>query len=240
MSRIFDLMDKILAIVPAYNESATIELVIKEISESVPGIDICVIDDGSIDDTAERARGVGAIVISLPFNMGIGAAVQTGFMYAVQNQYNYAVQVDADGQHDPSYINQMISILKQNNYDVVSGSRFLNKSGYKSPWLRRLGIKILELINRVFIKQKITDCTSGFRAFNRRALEFLAQYYPEDYPEPEVLIVLKKNKFRVIEIPVVMRNRLGGTSSIRGFKSLHYMIKVILAIIMESLKGVKK
>ncbi|MEO0083263.1 MAG: glycosyltransferase family 2 protein [candidate division WOR-3 bacterium] len=233
-------MDKILAIVPAYNESATIELVIKEISESVPGIDICVIDDGSIDDTAERARGVGAIVISLPFNMGIGAAVQTGFMYAVQNQYNYAVQVDADGQHDPSYINQMISILKQNNYDVVSGSRFLNKSGYKSPWLRRLGIKILELINRVFIKQKITDCTSGFRAFNRRALEFLAQYYPEDYPEPEVLIVLKKNKFRVIEIPVVMRNRLGGTSSIRGFKSLHYMIKVILAIIMESLKGVKK
>lgn len=233
-------MDKILAIVPAYNESATIELVIKEISESVPGIDICVIDDGSIDDTAERARAVGAIVISLPFNMGIGAAVQTGFMYAVQNQYNYAVQVDADGQHDPSYINQMISILKQNNYDVVSGSRFLNKTGYKSPWLRRLGIKILELINRVFIKQKITDCTSGFRAFNRRALEFLAQYYPEDYPEPEVLIVLKKNKFRVIEIPVVMRNRLGGKSSIRGFKSLHYMVKVILAIIMESVKGVKK
>ncbi|MCX8014442.1 MAG: glycosyltransferase family 2 protein [candidate division WOR-3 bacterium] len=233
-------MDKILAIVPAYNESETIELVIKEIFEKVPGIDVCVVNDGSIDDTAEKARKAGAIVISLPFNMGIGAAVQTGFMYAVQNQYDYAVQVDADGQHNPIYINEMISILKSSNYDVVSGSRFLNKTGYKAPWLRRLGIKILEIINRVFVKQKITDCTSGFRAFNRSALKFLAQIYPEDYPEPEVLIILKKNKFRIVEIPVVMRNRLGGKSSIRGFKSFHYMAKVILAIIMESVKGVKK
>lgn len=233
-------MDKILAIVPAYNESETIEMVINEILDKVPGTDICVVNDGSIDDTAEKARRAGAIVISLPFNMGIGAAVQTGFMYAVENKYDFAVQVDADGQHDPSYINKMISILKQNNYDVVSGSRFLNKTGYKSPWLRRLGIKILEIINRVVVRQKITDCTSGFRAFNRSALEFLAQVYPEDYPEPEVLIVLKKNKFRIIEIPVIMRNRLGGQSSIRGLKSFHYMVKVILAIIMESVKGVKR
>jgi glycosyltransferase involved in cell wall biosynthesis len=227
---------RVLAIVPAYNEAETIESVIREIQKKVTDIDICVVNDGSTDNTKTVAQIPGTVVISHPFNMGIGATVQTGFMYALRNNYDIAVQVDADGQHDPSFINALLSMLQENKYDVASGSRFLKKSGYKSSLLRRVGIIIFEVINRLVIRQRITDSTSGFRAFNRSAIKFLANKYPEDYPEPEVLIILKKNGFRITEIPAEMRSRQGGQSSIRGFKSLHYMVKVILAILMESIK----
>ncbi len=227
---------RVLAIVPAYNEEITIQSVVQEIVDKVPGIVVCVVNDGSYDNTADVAKKSGAVVISHPFNMGIGAAVQTGFIYAIRNNFDVAVQVDADGQHDPSFIMKMVSDLTQMNADVVSGSRFIKKGGYKSSFLRRIGIVIFEIINRLVVGQKITDSTSGFRAFSKRAIVFLADKYPEDYPEPEVLIILKKNGYKVIEIPVEMRNRQGGQSSIKGYKSLHYMAKVILAILMQSVK----
>jgi glycosyltransferase involved in cell wall biosynthesis len=227
---------RVLAIVPAYNEEITIQPVIQEIVDKVPGIVVCVVNDGSNDKTVEKAKDSGAVVISHPFNMGIGAAVQTGFIYAIRNNFDIAVQVDGDGQHDPLFITKMVSDLKQMNADVVSGSRFIKKGGYKSSFLRRVGILIFEVINRLVVGQKITDSTSGFRAFNQRAIAFLADKYPEDYPEPEVLIILKKNGYKVIEIPVEMRSRQGGQSSIKGYKSLHYMVKVILAILMQSVK----
>ncbi len=229
-----------LAIVPAYNEEATIESVVQEIVKKVPGIDICVVDDGSTDSTRIRAQRSGAIVISHPLNMGIGVAVQTGFMYAVHHKYDSAVQVDGDGQHDPVFIPAMMSLLAQGEADVVSGSRFIDKGGYKSSFLRRIGIWFFEIMNRVLVGQRISDSTSGFRAFNRPAIEFLADDYPEDYPEPEVVIMLKKAGFRIKEVPVVMRERQGGRSSIRGFKPFHYMVKVILAILIQSLKGEKR
>lgn len=231
---------RVLAIVPAYNEEATIDSVVKEILKKVPCIDVCVVDDGSVDSTVVRAKKSGAIVISHPFNMGIGVAVQTGFIYALRQKYDIAVQVDGDGQHDPAYIPAMMSLLAKGEVDVVSGSRFLNKGGYKSSFWRRAGIVFFEIINRVLVGQRITDSTSGFRAFNRRVIEFLAGNYPEDYPEPEVVIILKKAGFKITEVPVVMRKRQGGKSSIRGFKPLHYMVKVILAILMQVLKGEKR
>lgn len=231
---------RVLAIVPAYNEEVTIQSVIQEIIAKVPGIFVCVVNDGSNDKTAEKAKNSGAVVISHPFNMGIGAAVQTGFIYAIRNNFDIAVQVDADGQHDPSFITKMVSDLQQMNADIVSGSRFINEGGYKSSFLRRIGIVIFEIINRLVVGQKITDSTSGFRAFNKQAIAFLADKYPEDYPEPEVLIILRKNGYKINEIPVEMRSRQGGQSSIKGYKSLHYMVKVILAILMQSIKVEEK
>lgn len=231
---------RVLAIVPAYNEEATIASVVREIVKEVPGIAVCVIDDGSTDSTRIRAQESGAIVISHPLNMGIGVAVQTGFMYAVRHEYDIAVQVDADGQHDPTFIPAMISLLVKGEADVVSGSRFLNKKGYKSSFLRRLGISFFAVMNQVLVGQRISDSTSGFRAFSRPVIELLADTYPEDYPEPEVVIILKKAGFKMREVPVVMRERQGGRSSIRGFKPFHYMVKVILAILMQALKGEKR
>lgn len=231
---------RILAIVPAFNEEATIESVTREIYSKVPGIDVCVVNDGSVDSTRILAEKSGAIVISHPFNMGIGVAVQTGFIYAVRQKYDIAIQVDGDGQHDPAYIPAMISALKQSKADMVSGSRFINKEGYKSSFLRRMGIVCFEILISFLLRQRISDSTSGFRIFNRAVIEFLANSYPEDYPEPEVLVILKKAGFKITEVPVVMRKRQGGKSSIKGFKSFHYMVKVILAILMQSMKGEKK
>jgi len=227
---------RVLTIVPAYNETATIEFVVNDILNKVNDIKVCVVDDGSIDDTKIKALKLGAVVLSHPFNMGIGAAVQTGFLYALQNNFDVAVQIDGDGQHDPAFIPNMIDIIQQNKSDVVSGSRFLEKGGYKSSFPRRIGITFFELVNRLLTGQRITDSTSGFRAFNRNAIALLAYNYPEDYPEPEVLIILKRAGLKVMEIPVVMRARQGGQSSIRGFKSFHYMVKVILALLMQSIK----
>jgi glycosyltransferase involved in cell wall biosynthesis len=235
-----DQAPRVLAILPAFNEEVTIASVIAEIREKVKGVDICVVNDGSSDRTAEKARGKGVQILNHPYNMGIGVAVQTGFIYAARKNYDIAVQVDADGQHDPAYIENMVTLLQKGTADVVSGSRFISKNGYKSSFPRRLGILWFDWVNRLILGQRITDSTSGFRAFNRQTIEFLADNYPEDYPEPEVLVILEKAGFRVREIPVKMRKRQGGKSSIRGFKSLHYMIKVMLAILMRSLKGVKR
>lgn len=227
---------KILTIVPAYNEAGAIEKTLGCIRAVDMDLGIVVIDDCSTDNTAERARGTGAAVVSLPINLGIGGAVQTGFRFAVENRYHVAVQVDGDGQHDPAFIPELIAPILEGSADVVVGSRFIRREGYQSRFLRRMGIRMFQYLNRVLIRQKITDSTSGFRAYNAAALEVLQDNYPVDYPEPEALVMLKKRGFRITEVPVIMRDRHAGVSSISGWKSAYYMIKVTLSILIESVR----
>jgi len=226
----------ILAIVPALNEEKAIGHVIKEIKTLDVPIDVVVIDDGSDDCTADAAQKTGTTVLSLPYNLGIGGAVQTGFQYAVQHGYQKAVQVDGDGQHIPKEIPLLLQAMDNQNVDVVIGSRFLGKGDFVSSAPRRMGIRIFQGVNSLFLKQKITDNTSGFRAYNQRAIAFLAEYYPHDYPEPESVILLKKNGFTMTEIPVHMRQREHGQSSISAFRAVYYMIKVLLAIFVGMFK----
>jgi len=233
---------KILAIIPAYNEQSNILNVINSLKAEYPNIDILVVNDGSEDYTGSIAEGTEkAEVINLPCNLGIGGAVQTGFKYAVLKDYDYAFQFDGDGQHNASEVSKIIEPLFKNKADVVIGSRFCknsnrHKSGYKSTRVRRLGIIIFSIINSILIRQKVLDNTSGFRSYNKRTIQFLAENYPTDFPEPEAIILLGKNKFRLLEVPVIMQERQNGVSSIRGFRSIYYMIKVMLAIFVASLR----
>jgi len=225
---------KILAIVPAFNEEENIEGVIEAIRGSNPLIDILVVNDGSDDRTGEVARSSEvARVVTLPCNLGIGGAVQTGFRFAKQENYDLAFQFDGDGQHLASEIEKILAPVRDNRADIVIGSRFCeNNGGYRSTLFRRLGIKVFEIVNSFLIGQRVTDNTSGFRAYNRKAIEFLARNYPMDYPEPEAVLILGKNGFRIVEVSVHMGGRAGGRSSISGIGSLYYMIKVLLALIV--------
>ena len=227
---------KTLVIIPAYNEEKNIASVASGVRGTVPDCDILVVDDGSKDRTKAVAKEFGCAVVSLPFNMGIGAAVQTGFIYAKRYHYDLAIQVDADGQHIPEEIERIVRPILNGKYDVVVGSRYIKRSNYKTPWTRRLGMIILSSINSVILKKRITDTTSGFRAYNRKAILFLADNYPDDYPEPEALVLLSRSSFRIAEVPVQMNNRLEGKSSITPFRSIYYMIKVILAIFVDLFK----
>ncbi len=236
-------MIRVLVIVPAYNEEMNIAAVVRNIFEVRKKLvdavlDAAIINDGSKDNTLMVAETTGAIVIDLPYNLGIGGAVQTGFKYAFENDYDVAIQIDGDGQHDPAFIPAMIAPIVAGSHDAVIGSRFLEagSSGFRSTFLRRIGIKIFEWINSLIIRQKITDNTSGFRAFNRKTIQLLAGEYPSDYPEPESVIVLGLRKFRIAEIPVVMKERQGGQSSIRSWISAYYMVKVLLAIFVNVFK----
>lgn len=222
---------KKLAIVPAFNEEKNITGVIFSLKKYQPDFDIVVINDGSLDQTSSVARETNqAVIIDLPANIGIGGAVQTGFIYARRKNYDLAIQIDGDGQHDAAEIAKLIAPIMANEADMVIGSRFLSQSKYKGTLLRRLGIKIFSWLNLIFLGQKITDSTSGFRAFSRRAIEILSQDYPDDFPEPEAIFLLKKKGLHVIEVPVSMEARQAGRSSLTFFKSIYYMIKVILAI----------
>ncbi len=227
---------KILAIVPAYNEAGALPEVIREIKAVRPTVDVLVIDDGSTDNTADAARAAGAIVVSLPFNLGIGGAVQTGFVFANKRNYDIAVQVDGDGQHVASEIPVLIQVMNRTNSDVVIGSRFIEKKGYTTSWTRRLGIGVFVAVNSFLLGKRITDNTSGFRAYNRRAIEFLSENYPQDYPEPESVILLGINGFKLEEVAVKMRERSHGQSSISAAKSVYYMFKVLLAIFVDVFK----
>jgi glycosyltransferase involved in cell wall biosynthesis len=232
-------MQRLCVIVPAYNEEANIEGVITSLKQVNPAWKVVVVNDGSSDKTAEVAATTGhAVVLSLPCNLGIGGGVQTGFKYANRNDFDIAIQFDGDGQHIASEIPKLIAPILEGTADVVIGSRFLSKSkeGFQSSLARRFGIHLLGAISHCLVHQRITDSTSGFRAYNRRAIALLSQIYPVDYPEPEAIILLGKNGFRMVEIPVVMQERQGGHSSISGFKSCHYMIKVIVAMFIGSLR----
>ncbi|MFN3428421.1 MAG: glycosyltransferase family 2 protein [Candidatus Sericytochromatia bacterium] len=228
---------RVLAIVPAYNEQEAIAGTIAGLRRQAPEMDVLVVNDGSLDRTAAVARATGeAIVVDLPCNLGIGGAVQTGFKYAERHGYDMAIQFDADGQHLSSEIDKLLAPLRAGAADVVLGSRFLGLKSFSSTPARRLGIYMFYLVNSLLIGQAITDNTSGFRAYNRRAIAFLADHYPTDYPEPEAVILLKKNGFTLAEVPVAMQARQGGASSIAGLWSAYYMVKVMLAIAVTSLR----
>lgn len=228
-------MKRILAIVPALNEQDNIGSVVSNLKSTSPWLDVLVIDDGSTDQTAEVARVHGAKVISLAVNLGIGGAVQTGFLYAVKNHYDVALQVDGDGQHRAEEIKKLIEPVLIGQADVTIGSRFLAKTSYKSAWPRRMGIYLLSKTIQSVVRKIYTDPTSGFRAYNQKALRIVSTHYSTDYPEPDSIVTLVKNGLRVIEISVEMDARLSGKSSITPFKSMYYMFKVSLAIILNSM-----
>ena len=227
----------ILAIVPAYNEEGSIAGVIDDLKNSGLALDVLVVNDGSRDQTSSVAMATGkALVVDLLKNLGIGGAVQAGFKFAARHHYRIAVQFDGDGQHLASEIGKLLAALEEGGANLVIGSRFLSKAGFRSTFSRRIGIRIFQLLNFLLIGRRITDNTSGFRAYDRRAIEFLAQNYPVDYPEPESVILLGRNGFAVAETPVLMRERREGASSISGLLSTYYMLKVMLACIMAALR----
>ena len=220
-----------LAVIPAYNEAATVADVVRRVRRDAPHFDVIVINDGSTDGTAARARAAGADVVELPFNLGIGGAVQTGFVYARDNGYRFMVQVDGDGQHEPTEIATLEEVMRTGpSVDMVCGSRFLVPGEYLAPISRRTGIHVFAFLLSRIVGQAVTDPTSGFRLYNRRAIELFAADYPHDYPEVEAVLMLHRHRLRMIEIPVRMFERGGGQSSISSGKSLYYMIKVLLAL----------
>lgn len=220
-----------LAVVPAYNESATIVDVVESLRRNAPDFDTLVVDDGSADSTDLLAHWAGAKVLKLPFNVGIGGAVQTGFVYARDHGYDFLAQVDADGQHDSVELGRLIVTMDEEDVDMVCGSRFLTDDyRYPAPLSRRTGIHIFAFLLSLIVGTRVSDPTSGFRLYNRRAIELFARDYPHDYPEVEAVLMLHHHRLRMREIPVRMYTRGGGTSSISTGKSAYYMIKVLLAL----------
>jgi len=219
------------AIVPALNEELTIPGVIDELRAFDPGLVVVVIDDGSVDRTAEVAAARGAIVLRLPFNLGIGGAVQTGFRFAFERGFDLAVRVDGDGQHDPAQLARILEPVLRGEADIVVGSRFAaEEGGYRSSRSRRVGIRLLAWIVSRIVGQRVTDTTSGFQALNRRGIALFARDYPHDYPEVEATVMVFRHRLRLQEVPVSMRERGGGSSSITALRSIYYMAKVLLAI----------
>lgn len=221
---------KVLIIVPAYNEENNICHVLTDVRREVPSADVVVIDDGSVDETANIVIRQGVKVISLPVNVGIGGAVQTGFKYAFERGYDIAVQMDGDGQHDASEIKKLIVPIINQEADVVKGSRYLGGPEYNAPLMRRVGMILFAKIASLILGQRITDTTSGFWAVNRKVLKVLSRDYPTDFPDADNLIYLGLLGFRIYEVPVHMRERLSGTSTITFFKSLYYPFKLLLSI----------
>jgi glycosyltransferase involved in cell wall biosynthesis len=219
-----------IAIVPAQNEERTVNRVIDEIRSIGHGFEVVVVDDGSTDRTAFVAEQAGVHVLRLPFNLGIGGAVQAGYQFARDNGFDLAVQVDGDGQHDPREIMALVEPILADRADMVVGTRFAAGGGYRGTRLRRIGIHLFAALVSVMVRQRVTDTTSGFRAVNRKGILLFAAEYPQDYPEVEATVVLSRHRLRMVEVPVVMRIRETGNSSITALRSIYYMIKVLLAL----------
>ena len=232
-------MSRHLAIVPALNEAGTIARTVAELQQHAAGFDVLVIDDGSIDDTAAIAAAAGARVISMPFNVGIGGAVQCGYLYARENGYEVAVQVDGDGQHDPRDIPRLLAALAEEPaVEMVTGSRFLaDGGGYRSSPLRRVGIRLFAALISLITRQRVTDATSGFRMSTRRGIELFARDYPHDYPEVEAILLLHAHRLRSREVAVTMRPRTSGRSTISRAIPAYYMVKVLLAVLVGMLRA---
>jgi glycosyltransferase involved in cell wall biosynthesis len=220
------------AIVPAHNEEACVGGVVEEIRAFDPDMEIVVIDDGSGDRTAAVARAAGARVVRLPFNLGIGGAVQTGFRYALENGFQLAVRLDGDGQHDPCELAALLEPVLAGRADIAVGSRFTGTGEFRSTFARRAGGRMLAWFVSLLVRQRVTDTTSGFQVVNRRGIALFAADYPHDYPEVEAVVMVHKHRLRLEEVPVRMRERAGGRSSIRAGHSIYYMLKVSLALVV--------
>lgn len=233
-------MSKQLAIIPAYNEEAAIAQTIDDLRLHAPDFDILVVDDGSTDRTLHVARSHGATVVSLPFNLGIGGAVQTGYQHAAQQGYDIAVQIDGDGQHAPRHLGEMVGYLREHpEVNMVTGSRFMvgGQDNFRSTAARRLGIRLFARVLSRIVGQPVTDPTSGMRMVDRRGIELFGRDYPHDYPEVEAVLLLHFHRLRSAELPVRMQPRLSGVSSINATRSAYYMVKVLLAILVGLLRA---
>ena len=237
---------KVLIIIPAFNEAENIEKVLTDVKGVAGEISIAVINDCSSDNTPALAKRMGVHVINLPCNLGYGGSVQTGFKYAVSEGYDYCVQIDGDGQHDPKSIMDLLNVVQSGEADVAIGSRFLGSVQYKVPFVRRLGMKLFGKLVSLIIKQDISDPTSGYQALNRDVLQFYAyDNYPTDYPDADTFILLHYAGFKVKEVPVTMRDRQFGTAMHTNLKSFYYVYKMFLAIGIlllrkNELRGMKK
>lgn len=227
---------KRLIIIPAYNEAENIVKTVEAIKEKAKGFDYIIINDCSTDQTKNICEENGYNIINLPINLGIGGAVQTGYKYAYNQDYDIAVQVDGDGQHDPLFLDVMAQYLEEHSADMVIGSRFIEKKGFQSSKARRIGIVFFTKLIKIMTGATITDPTSGLRMVGRNVIELFSNDYPRDYPEPESVVAILRRHMKVIEIPVVMKEREGGVSSISLKKSVYYMIKVTLAILIERIR----
>ena len=226
---------RLLVIIPAFNEAGSIAQVVEKLGEVLPDSHVLVVDDGSTDRTA-RAVPASATVVSLPFNLGIGGAMQTGYRYAMRHGFDLAIQVDADGQHPPDQIPKLLDRLHTSGADMVIGSRFLEPGGYEPPAPRMLAIRMLRGLLSLLIWRRITDSTSGFRLVNRKLIHAFAYYYPEDYPEPEVILLAHRAGYQVVEAPVTMAPRASGESSIAFLGGLFYVLKVSTALLLGMLR----
>ena len=227
----------LVAIVPAWNEAAVIGTVVDEIRSVRSDIEVVVVDDASVDDTAEIAQEHGATVLRLPFNVGIGGAVQTGFRYALEQGYERAVRLDGDGQHDATQIPRILAPIEGGTADLVIGSRFVDPGGsYRPPFARRMGIRVFARLVSLLCRQRVTDTTSGFVALDRAGIELFAAEYPHDYPEVEATLVALRSGLRLAQVQVEMRERTTGTSSITFLRSLYYIVKVTLALLVASMR----
>ena len=227
---------KILVIVPAYNEEESLPGVISDLRRHVPDADIVVVNDGSRDGTPHIAHALGVKVLDLPVNLGIGGAMQAGYLFAAKHDYDIAVQFDGDGQHRAGEIEKLLRPLAGGGADLVIGSRFMQQGDYKAPFFRRIGMYIFSFTLSRILGSPVTDTTSGFRAANKKITSFFSLYYPEDYPEVEALVLVHKQGLRVAEVPVSMRERTGGQTSITAMRSVYYMVKVLLAVFIDLLK----
>lgn len=232
---------KCLIIIPAFNEADGISKLIDDLKENYTQYDYVIVNDGSTDSTKRLCREKNYNVINLPINLGIGGAVQTGYKYARENDYDIAVQIDGDGQHNPMYIEAMLKRMEEENADIVIGSRFITKEGFQSSTMRRAGINLLSTLIKVCTGKRICDVTSGYRVVNKRFISIFSEDYSRDYPEPEAIVTAVMWGGKLIEVPVVMNERETGTSSINWRKSFYYMIKVTLAIIVRRISyGVRR
>ena len=232
---------KCLIIIPAYNEAGNIEKVVNNLVQKFPQYDYVIINDGSVDDTKKICKDRKYEVLNLPINMGIGGAVQTGYRYARDNGYDAAVQIDGDGQHDVAFLGSMLRLIESGQADVVIGSRFVEKEGFQSSQIRRIGIRFLSCLGWILTGVRIKDITSGYRVVSRRFIQIFAEDYPPDYPEPEAMVITAVHGGRIAEYPVVMKERENGESSITLKKSVYYMCKVSLAMIIRRISfGVRR
>lgn len=231
---------KVLIIIPAFNEEESLCNVVKNLKSAAPDVDYLIVNDCSTDRTEALCQEHDFNYITFPVNLGIGGGVQAGYLYAVENGYDIAIQMDGDGQHDPNYIKDVIKPLQDGTADMVIGSRFITKDGFQSSAMRRLGIGFLKFLIQICCGTTVNDTTSGFRATSRSLTKFFAKNYAQDYPEPEAIIAAVLEGYRVTEVPVIMHERQGGESSINALKSIYYMIKVSLAILIYRLGNLKK